>query len=423
MTAIPIARGDFDRRVAEAAAVVMKNRFIEQVPVLTDRPVSAISRPALKRFAVVGVGPIRHVFSAPGAFDDDAFVVSGFDLYRVSAADGTSSFIGTISTTGLGGVSMAVVARIGDIPTRLFIAEGGVLWIYTENGEATGHLQASAIANGDQVRIGDTYYQFTTGAVDTGTPAGTAIAPWLVKSVGVIATDMTNLFNAINDEGIPGTDYSTLTTAHPTVRASILSGGDLYVAAKAPGAAGNAIVTTETGAGLIWAAATLTGGGGPTLRQAGTPDGIGAVSIAGINSYVIVVPVQADDLETVGRFYWINPGETYVDPIDFATAERSQDKLHQVGVYSDKFWLFGQITTEPWITVGGTDAPMQRFQGILFDRGSWEGTAVQVKDSLVVVDEDGGVFQIAGGQKRISRPDIEERIRAAMQLQKFADLT
>jgi hypothetical protein len=36
---------------------------------------------------------------------------------------------------------------------------------------------------------------------------------------------------------------------------------------------------------------------------------------------------------------------------------------------------------------------------------------------MVIVDSDGGVFQISGGLKRISRPDIEERIREAIQYQ------
>ena len=56
-------------------------------------------------------------------------------------------------------------------------------------------------------------------------------------------------------------------------------------------------------------------------------------------------------------------------------------------------------------------------QGVVFDRGAWEGTAVQVKDSMIIVDNEGAVFQIAGGTKRISRPDIEQRIREAIQYQ------
>jgi hypothetical protein len=60
---------------------------------------------------------------------------------------------------------------------------------------------------------------------------------------------------------------------------------------------------------------------------------------------------------------------------------------------------------------------MQRYESVLFDRGSWPGTAIQVKDSLIVTDENGGVFKIQGGQTRISRPEIEERIRKAIQKQ------
>ena len=144
------------------------------------------------------------------------------------------------------------------------------------------------------------------------------------------------------------------------------------------------------------------------------PDDAGAISVAAINSFVIVVPVQDDAIGTVGRFYWIEPGERTIDPLNFANAERSPDRINQVITFSDMFWLFGDTTTEPWVTTGSQDFPMQRFQGIIFDRGSWQGTAVKVRDSMVVVDEEGGVFQINNGQKRISNPAIEERIRLAI---------
>lgn len=396
----------------------MKNRWCEQNPVLSDKPVAAISRPVLRKFLELATGPVRGLFTAPGSFDEQLFAVGGQFLYRVSPIALTASTIGQISTNTVGAVSWAAVAPIGETPARLFIAEGEVLWVYSENAEARGQLQAAgAFSNGEVVRIDGVYYHITTGSVDASAPAGTAANPWRVQHSAIVATTLQNLFDAINDSGIPGTQYSTALTEHPTVRATAKSTADLYVTAKAYGTAGNAIVTTETCANASWGGGTLAGGGTEGLRQVALPNDVGAVSIAHINSYVIVVPVQDEALETIGRFYWINPGETYVDPLDFATAERSQDKLHQVGVFSDKFWLFGQVTTEPWITSGNPDAPMQRFQGILFDRGSWEGTAVQVKDSLVVVDEDGGVFQIAGGLARVSTPDVEERIRRAIQEQ------
>jgi hypothetical protein len=253
--------------------------------------------------------------------------------------------------------------------------------------------------------------------VNAGTPAGNVGNPWLVALGASNTIALQNLFHAINATGTAGTTYSTALVIHATVTASSVSSADLYVLAKVTGVGGDAITTTETGANIAWTAATLQDGGDDMLTQIDMPEDVGAISVAHINSYVIVVPSQSEDLGTVGRFYWIEPGAIVIETLNFATAERAPDHLHQVVVFGDMFWLLGQKTTEPWVTTGNLSAPVQRFTGILFDRGSWEGTAVQVKDSLIVVDEDGGVFQIGGGQTRISRPDIEERIRRAMQIE------
>lgn len=421
MKTVPLnyALSDYSRSVLRNPRILMRNRFVETNPVLTENTPSAISRPAMRKLVEVGPGPVRSLFSVPGLFDDDLFVVSGSFLYTVSA-DLNVTLVSQIGNVPYGDVSWAPVAGIGETPPRLFFAEGGVLWVYSRNSEARGRLEASGMfADGDQVRIGSVYYQFTTGSVDAGSPAGTASNPWLVKAnVPGLVDQIFNLFKAINNTGTAGTDYSTALVEHPDVLASAYTPVDLFVAAKVYGTGGNAIVTTETSANAAWVSGTLTGGGLPGVRQVAVPDDAGAVSVASINSYVIVVPVQREDIATVGRFYWIEPGETVIDPINFATAERAPDAIHQVGVFGDLFWLFGAKTTEPWLTTGDALSPMQRYSSILFDRGSWEGTAVQVKDSLIVVDEHGGVFQIQGGQKRISRPDVEERIRLAIQKQR-----
>lgn len=413
VTPIALSRTDYDRGVAKTPRITLKNRFFESNPVESEDQVALISRPGMRLALTVGDGPIRKVYNAPGVFTGDLFVVSASSLYRVSSADLTVTLVGVLSTYPVGDISMCATAPIGDVPAYLYIADGQVLWVYTDNGHAIGHLQATgAIANNDTVRIDGTYYKWTTGSVDSGTPAGTSGSPWLV-ALGVSNTiALTNLFNAIGASGVAGTDYSTALTAHPTVHATTFTSSDLFVEAADAGVLGNGIVTTETGANTAWGGGTLSGGGSPELREVYVPDDNGAISVAHINSYVIVVPVQGADIK--GRFYWINPGENTIDPLDFATAERNPDGVNQVVVFGDMFWLLGENTTEPWITAGDASAPMQRYQGILFDRGSWEGTAVQVKDSLIVADEDGAVFQIAGGQTRISRPDIEERIRHAI---------
>lgn len=413
-------KSSYRRSVAKAPEAILKNRYVEKNDILNDSEFSYLSRPGLNKWTEVGEGHIRKIFSEAGVFSDAVFVVSDTFLYRLETTETpTATLIGELSTNPLGSISMAATAPVGTIPAYLYIAEGGVLWCYTENSGSLGHLDVGGvISTGEKVEINGTYYQFTSGSVDTGTPAGTSGNPWLVKLEAVTADSVFNLYLAINNQGEPGVTYSSALIEHTTVSATSASGGDLYVRADASGVAGDVYTTTETMANGAWEAATLQGGGDPALYQITVPDDNGAISVAHINSYIIVVPTQAEDLATNGRFYWIEPGENEIDALNFATAERSPDKLHQVIVFSDMFWLLGEKTTEPWVTTGNPEAPMQRYRSVLFDRGSWEGTAIQVKDSLIVADQDGGVFQIRGGLKRISTPQIEERIRKALQLEK-----
>ena len=419
MINIPLFSSDQYRRVLKTPAIALKNRFYEQNPVLSGDPGAVVARPGLRKFAQVGDGPIRKTFSSPGTFDGDLFVVSSNSLYRISSADLTETDIGDL-TAELGDVSMCTTAPIEEVPAYLYIADGGVLWVYTDNGHALAHLTTSgAIANNDTVRLDEVYYKWTTGSVNAGTPLGTAANPWLVALGAGNAAALENLFNAVNASGLAGTDYTTVLTRHPLVNAIAFTITEAYFEAVTAGTAGNAYESTETGANISFGGGTFAGGGSASLRQVMMPDDVGAISVAHINSYVIVVPVQEE--ATQGRFYWIEPGENTVDPLNFATAERNPDGVHQVVVFGDMFWLLGENTTEPWITTGAPAAPMERFRGILFDRGSWPGTAIQVKDSLIVVDEDGGVFQISGGQKRVSNPGIEERIRRAKQTQAFEE--
>lgn len=417
MVNIEVGRSDYRRSVAKEAIIALKNRFFEQNPILNqseDFP-SLIARPGMKKFAEVGTGHIRFVFSEAGTFDDDLFVVSGVELYRVDSA-GMGTLIGTISNDTVGGVSMAATGEIGETPAYLFIADGGVLWVYTENGSAIGHLVASgAIANGDTVEIAGVYYKWTNASVDAGTPAGTLANPWLVELGASASASLSNLYYAINAGGGAGTTYSTDLTANPDVAANVQTGNDLYVVAREPGTAGNAITTTETGANLAWGNGTLEDGGTDQLRQVGMPDDVGAISVATFNSYVIVVPVQGRGVN--GRFYWIDPGETFVDPLNFATAERSPDPINQVVALSDRFWLFGQSSSEPWITTGNIDAPMIRMQGILYEQGAWAGTAIKINNGVILTDQYGDVYQVSGGIQRLSNPAIAQLIREAIAYQ------
>lgn len=420
MADIPLSRSDYFRGVAKEARIRTVNRFFEQNPVLTETQAALIARPGLRRFLAVGDGPIRAVYSQPGSFNDSLFVASGEFLYRVGT-DSTVTLIGAIpGLSPISAVRMAATSNIGTTPEYLFVAAGSSLMCYIENGYARGTITGTP-ANGDVVRTGSIYYQFTSGGVDAGTPAGTLANPWLV-ALGVSAAEAwTNLADAIGATGVAGTQYSTALILNNQVQVTNFTATQVDVRANVVGAPGNGIVTTETGANISWSqGGTLTSGGSPIWFQVQTPDDVGVIDLGYIASYVVVVPAQNQGIN--GRFFWIDPGETSIDPLDFATAERAPDPIVGVVVFGDQFWLPGTNTTETWYFTGDNDSPVLRVQGIVFDRGTWEGTSIQVKDSMIIVDNGGAVFQIAGGAKRISRPDIEERIRKAIAIQKLREI-
>lgn len=410
MVAVPLGRSDWRRNVAREPELQFVNRYYELNPADQASQAALIARPGLRRFLYVGNGPIRGVYSQPGSFDNALFVVSDDAWWRVDR-DGTKTLLQSGLNPGQGAVSMAGTGNIGDTPEYMFLADGRNLWLYVENGYAIGTISGSP-ANNDVVRINATYYKFTTGSVNAGTPAGTLANPWLVALGVSDALSWANFAAAIGASGTAGTDYSTALTVNTDVVVIAASSTLVSVRSVLIGALGNGIVTTETGASIAWTAGTLTGGGSPSVTTVETPDDVGVISLGYIASYVVVIPAQGQGVN--GRFYWINPGETTIDPLDFATAERAPDPIYQVVVFGDQFWLPGSNTTEVWYFTGNIDAPVLRLQGVAFNRGTWAGTAIQVKESMIIVDNDGGVFQIAGGIDRISNPSIEERIREAI---------
>jgi hypothetical protein len=412
---IPLSRSDYFRGVAKEARIRTKNRYFEQNPVLNDGQASLLARMGMKRFLEVGDGPIRGIYSQQGSFENSLFVASGDSLWRVSTA-GVKTFIGIIpqnSTTSA--VSMVATSNIGETPAFLFVASGSTLMCYTENGFATGSISGVPV-NNDVVQVGTIYYRFTNSGVNTGVPSGTLANPWLV-ALGISAQiAWQNLAGAFGATGVAGTEYTTALTANTSITVSNVTASAVFVRATAIGTSGNTIATTETGAAIAWSnGVTLINGGGLSWTPVETPDDVGVISLGYSASYVVVVPTQGQGIN--GRFYWINPGETTINPLDFATAERAPDPITSVVVFGDQFWLPGVSTTEAWYFTGNADSPVARMQGVVFDRGAWEATTIQVKDSMIIVDDQGAVFQISGGAKRISRPDIEERIRKAMQRQ------
>ena len=148
-----------------------------------------------------------------------------------------------------------------------------------------------------------------------------------------------------------------------------------------------------------------------------TPDTIPIISLDVFNGYVLCVQNDSD------RFYWIQPGAVIIDPLDFATAERFPDKINQVRVVGDEFWLLGDKSIEVWRATGDGDAPFQRIEGRAYNFGIVGGSAVRLKNtSVITVAHDGTVMQIAGIPLPISNPSIAERTRNGIRVLQEEDL-
>lgn len=113
---------------------------------------------------------------------------------------------------------------------------------------------SGAIASGNQVRIDSTYYNWTSGSVDAGSPAGTSANPWLVALGADDAESMANMYAAIGASGTPGVTYSTGLTAHTTVTPFGLT--DTTIAVIPTDGVTINMTFSETGTNTAWLSST-----------------------------------------------------------------------------------------------------------------------------------------------------------------------
>lgn len=407
MVNVPLGVDAFERSFAGSPRIRLVNRFFEQSPANQVEGRILLSRPGTALEAAFGFGKYRGGITQPGAFGGDLFAVMGEFVFRHNDAE-SFPLVNPVSESGI--PSMTIVTGPGF--EHLFVADGEGLFFYDGLSAAQGTLTGT-VADGDMIEIDGVHYRWTTGDINAGTQVGSMTQPFLVDFGLDNADTLANMANAINFTGEPGVDYSTaITTAHLTVTAVSSDDTTLKVKARERGTAGNAISTTETGAALSWASATLEGGGVHQLNGIATPDDVGIVSVTTIASFVIAVVSQSQ------RFFWINPGETTIDPLNFASAESLPDQIISAMTVADQFWLFGQSSTEAWVPTGDPDVPFQPVRGRAFSRGIVEGTAVKLNDTVIVVGDDGVVYAVGGSVRRISSHGIEEKIRVALRAER-----
>jgi hypothetical protein len=144
----PILGGSYVARSTNAADARMVNLYAEATPE-GGKETGFLSRcPGLRRVATVGSGPIRGLWT----FGEYAYVVSGLELYRMSANYG-NSLLGSV--TGTGPVSMS------DNGTQLFIACNGPGFIYNASTGVFSVINDPDYAGAVSVGFIDGYFVFT----------------------------------------------------------------------------------------------------------------------------------------------------------------------------------------------------------------------------------------------------------------------
>ncbi len=117
-----------------------------------------------------------------------------------------------------------------------------------------------------------------------------------------------------------------------------------------------------------------------------------------------------------GQFVWSGLYNTVVDPLNFATAEGSPDKLLALCVVHREIWLLGEDSTEIFGPTGDADSPFARIGNAFIETGIAAPRSVGRMDNTLYwlsADERGqGVIVRANGYEpqRVSTHAIETAI-------------
>lgn len=400
----------FKREFAGETDIQLVNRFVEKDPSNLREHVALIARAGTNSIATCAGGVNRGNYSKEGMFNGDLFVVAGHNFWRVNQYEVATQITGTIA-----GSSFAYVTWMKGLGYEyLFISDGSTLQYFSEHAFGTWTLTGN-VQEGMVIKIGTVYYGWSA-TVDHGSPAGTVGNPyWALLANGGVdtaannAASLANMVSALSADGVPGATYSSTITTYNAQVTATSDETHLIVTAVDNTTAGNAIATTtpvDGGGSGAWGAATLTGGGGTTLR---TVAGMGTTEVpkalATLAGYVLV------SVGNTQKFYEIRPGETIIDPLLFAEKESNPDNILDLTVVGDEVLISGDASAEWWAATGDDANPFAPVQGRAIARGVVEGTACTVGESVIYIGNDGRVYSTAAGPDPISTHGIEERIR------------
>lgn len=148
---------------------------------------------------------------------------------------------------------------------------------------------------------------------------------------------------------------------------------------------------------------------GATLATVAVPSSGLATDVTEINGYIIV------QIAGSGLRYFIEPGDTTINPLRVFTAESSPDSSVATIASGSELYLFDEQTTEVWVPTGVADAPFQRVEGRTFQRGATaRDTVLEFDNTIFFVGEDSEqgrvIYRIGDVPERVSTPSIEEKL-------------
>lgn len=424
MVTIPLGIAAYKRNAGGEPEIVLQNRYVEKDPSNLIESSTLLARAGSNSLNQYAGGTIRGNFSKLGMFGGDLFTVSGHSLWRTNAATQiTSQITGTI--TGDGFPYCTWMKGIGY--EFLFISDGATVQYFSEHASGTATLSGT-VQEGMILNINGTYIGWSA-LVDHAAPAGTLANPyWALLATGGVSVaannqqSLLNFANAINFGGSPG-DYSANITGPNAVVTATSDETHIVFTALDNTTAGNAITTAvqASGGGAIsFAAGTLLGGGGTALATvAGLAAGEASKGLLTLDSFVLISVANSQ------KFYWLEPGTTRIDPLNFASKESNPDNILDLLTVGDQALIMGNGSTENWYATGDFNAPFAPIDGRVYQRGVIEGTPILVGDSVCLVGQDGIVYLIgypAGGGgtygvHRVSTNGIEERIRTQLRFE------
>lgn len=114
------------------------------------------------------------------------------------------------------------------------------------------------------------------------------------------------------------------------------------------------------------------------------------------------------------RWYFLAPGDTDPDPLNFFSCETSADFLIGVKRLVDELWFFGQDSIEIWQMTGDANAPFSLVPGRLYGKGCASRDSIcELDNTLFWVGADLIVYRADTTPLRISTHTIEERLKLA----------